>query len=107
MNLFPLLLALLTHPLMLRVTPQVLLPGGAVFVEAHLQPRAMNRWLRVEAEPELSVSEWSLEGAQSPRVFRRRWVATSPGDYLIKATVLDGRRQVVAYAAQRLVVAEN
>ena len=104
---WPLLIALLPQAVMLRVTPQVLLPGGSVFLEARVRPHAENRLLRLEAEPAIGVSEFSLEGAKAPVVFRRRWLVSDSGEYLITATVFDGRHHIVGYASQRLVVADN
>ena len=88
----------------LRVNPHVMFPRQALFIEAHVQPHAENRWLLIEAEGDLS--EWSMEGEKAPTVYRRRWIAGEPGEYLIHVRVLDGRKQLRAYAQQRIVVSE-
>lgn len=93
-------------PVTLRVSPHVMFPGAALHVEASIQPHAENRWLILEATPDLAVSESSLEGMKGPRFFRRQWIAGEPGEYLIHVRVLDGRRQLRAYAQQRIVVSE-
>lgn len=101
------LLAFLLGPVSLKITPQVTLPGNPIWLEAHVTPRADNRLLRLDAEPELAVSEFTLEGEKARLVFRRKWVATEAGSYLIRARVFNGQRQIVGMAQQRLVVAEN
>lgn len=105
--LWPLLIALLPQAVTLRITPQVLLPGGSIFLEARVTPNDANRLLRLDAEPEIGVSEFSLEGSKSPTVFRRRWLVSASGEYRITATVYDARHHILGYAHQRLVVADN
>jgi hypothetical protein len=93
-------------PVTLRVRPHVMFPGQGIWIEARVQPHPENRWLELSAEPELAKSEASLEGLKAPKRFERRWVAGEPGEYLIHVRVLDGRRQLRAYAQQRIVVSD-
>lgn len=94
-------------PVSLKVRPHVLFAGKAIFLEARVAPRAENRWLRLDASPELAVSEISLAGEAGPRSLKRTWRVEAPGEYLIRATVYDGRSRVLGYASQRIVVADE
>src|SRR5436190_23545603 len=88
----------------LRVTPAVAFAPANLIVRTMIEADARNRAVEVVAESNdyYRSSEMQLDGDQAPRTTTFEFRSLPPGNYEVKAIVLDGSGQTRASAASQV-----
>lgn len=94
-------------PLTLTVSPLIGFAPLDLVILLRLQPAPEDRSLRVvfESSEYFRSSDWSLPGADSPRLFRVEWKRVGAGEADVHALVWTATRTVRASASQHVIVA--
>src|SRR5438093_505714 len=76
-------------PLRLIVSPHIAFAPSDVIVTVRLSPDASDRLLRVQIDSGefYRSSDWTIDGAESPKVYRVAWKDIPDGEYEVRAQV--------------------
>lgn len=94
-------------PITIAVRPRVAFAPADLSILIHLIPAESDRFLRVWTDglDYGRSSEWSLEGAQSPKLYTVTWPRVFPAaEYDITASVSDALHVIRGSAVQRVVL---
>ena len=94
------------RPLTIAIRPLIAFAPADLSIFIRLIPDPRDRQLRVWTDGlnYSRSSEWSIEGAQSPKSFTVEWRRVFGGEYDVIASVSDSLHVIRASAAQRVIL---